>query len=148
MIFIDVVYFFIWTFFLYWIHRAGHRIKFVQRYHLEHHKFVNQNGVHKSKWEWNNLFLFNDNKNSTLDLWITEVLPTLVFSFITGAWWIFFLYYVWAALFQEILEHKQNFNLPIFTAGQWHLQHHRNYKTNFGLFLPIWDILFGTYKKV
>jgi sterol desaturase/sphingolipid hydroxylase (fatty acid hydroxylase superfamily) len=85
---------------------------------------------------------------STLDLWITEVIPTLVFSLITGQWWISVFYYVWAAFVQEIIEHNPKVDLyPFLTSGKWHLIHHHNTSVNYGLFIPTWDILFGTFKS-
>lgn len=147
MIFSIIVYFLSWTFLLYWIHRIAHNLHWAKKYHLDHHKFINRNQSHKSRWEFNNLFLFNDSIKSTVDLWITEVIPTLIFCWITGTWWIFWFYYFWAALFQEILEHRKDLDLPLITPGRWHLQHHKNYKINFGLFFPIWDVIFQTYKK-
>jgi sterol desaturase/sphingolipid hydroxylase (fatty acid hydroxylase superfamily) len=133
-----------WTFCLYWIHRIGHKTPIVKTAHLDHHKFINIHG--KTKWHWNNLFLFNDTWMSTIDLWITEVIPTLIFSWITGHWWISVFYYLWAALIQEVIEHNPKVNMLLLTSGQWHLVHHTNPAKNFGLFLPVWDKLFGTYK--
>jgi sterol desaturase/sphingolipid hydroxylase (fatty acid hydroxylase superfamily) len=136
-----------WTFSLYWIHRIGHKISFINFAHRDHHRFINING--KTNWHWNNLFLFNDTWTSTLDLWITEVVPTVLFSIITGHWWISIFYYLWAALIQEMVEHNPKFNLyPLLTSGKWHLIHHQNPGRNFGLFLPIWDKLFGTHQDV
>lgn len=137
-----VLYFLLWTFVLYWIHRVCHGIPILRNIHLDHHAFVNKN---TPKWAWNNLLLFNDTPKSTADLWITEVIPTFIFSFITGQWWIFIFYYLWASLIQERIEHSKSFDLPVLTSGKWHLIHHRTNK-NYGLFLPIWDILFGSYK--
>jgi sterol desaturase/sphingolipid hydroxylase (fatty acid hydroxylase superfamily) len=139
------VAFLAWTFCLYWIHRAGHKIQFVNKFHQDHHLFINRNGG--TSWHWNNLFLYNDTWKSTIDLWITEVIPTVIFSAITGHWWIAIFYYFWAALLQEVIEHNPKFNLyPWLTSGQWHLVHHRSQRKNFGLFLPIWDKMFGTFK--
>lgn len=132
-----------WTLLLYWIHRIVHRSNFLMKWHSDHHKFVNQQG-YKSKWHWNNLLLFNDTWRSTVDLWITEVVPTLLFSLLTGAWWISVLYYTWAAMFQELLEHHPRLDLYILTAGTWHLVHHANPTYNFGLFIPLWDKIFKT----
>lgn len=139
-----VFYFLLWTLILYWIHRLGHRLFFVKDLHLDHHRYVLQHNV---GWHWSNLFLFNDNLKSTLDLWITEVIPTLIFSYATGQWWISIFYYLWAALIQESIEHNKDFDLPILTSGKWHLLHHRS-KCNYGLFTPVWDIVFRTYKSV
>lgn len=140
-----VTIFLSWTFVLYWIHRAAHRSPLIKHLHRDHHKYIN---THPTSWHWNNLFLFNDTWKSTADLWITEVIPTLLFSYVTGAWWISVFYYLWAALLQETIEHNSNFSIyPWLTSGRWHLVHHRNPKLNFGLFFPVWDILFGTCRK-
>ena len=138
--------FLVWTFLLYWIHRIVHRIPFVNDFHQDHHQYINNNNG--TKWHWNNLFLYNDTWKSTVDLWITEVIPTLIFSYITGYWILFIFYYLWAALVQEVIEHNSKFDwYPFLTSGRWHLVHHRNQRRNFGLFIPLWDILFGTFKR-
>jgi sterol desaturase/sphingolipid hydroxylase (fatty acid hydroxylase superfamily) len=147
MIFLEIVYFFLWTLVLYWIHRFVHRITFLKKYHLAHHKFINENDFNKSFWQLNNLILYNDNWKSTIDLWLTEVFPTIIFSIITGSWWIFFFYYSWAAFFQEMFEHKKGLSIPVLTCGDWHLEHHKNYKINYGIFFPLWDIFFRTNKS-
>jgi Delta7-sterol 5-desaturase len=140
-----VAIFLIWTFLLYWVHRAAHKAPLIKHLHRDHHKYIN---THSTSWHWNNLFLFNDTWKSTADLWVTEVIPTLIFSYITGAWWISVFYYLWAALLQERIEHNSEFSIyPLLTSGKWHLIHHRNTKLNFGLFFPVWDMLFGTYRK-
>jgi sterol desaturase/sphingolipid hydroxylase (fatty acid hydroxylase superfamily) len=138
--FIVTFYFFSWTFLLYWVHRLVHAVPLLKKIHWHHHKFAIQN---KLKWHWSNLFLFNDDYTSTLDLWITEVIPTMLFSYITGQWWIFIFYYIWAAFFQENLEHSQIDYYP-FTSGKWHMVHHKTANKNFGLFFPVWDKIFKT----
>ena len=129
---------------LYWIHRIGHYTPAIKQIHMHHHRFVLH---HCTTWHWSNLFLYNDDWISTLDLWITEVIPTLLFSLVTGEWWISVFYYIWAAFIQESIEHNSTFNLPILTSGKWHLMHHRG-EINYGLFTPLWDLIFGTYKHV
>lgn len=141
-----IIYFLSWTFILYWTHRIGHQLTFMQKFHWDHHVFIVKNG--NSGWHWNNLFLFNDNWYSTIDLWLTEVMPTILFSAITGQWWVFIFYYLWASVLQEQLEHNKNINWYPFTSGRWHLLHHKNTNCNFGLFFPIWDIIFRTNKHV
>lgn len=141
-----IIYFFLWTLVLYWIHRIGHNTPYVKSWHLNHHSYIINHG--SPGWHWNNLFLFNDTWASTLDLYVTEVIPTLLFSLITGQWWISVLYYVWAAFFQERFEHNDNIDVPLITTGKWHLIHHRQPTKNYGLFFPIWDIIFKTYKHV
>jgi sterol desaturase/sphingolipid hydroxylase (fatty acid hydroxylase superfamily) len=68
----------------------------------------------------------------------------LIFSYITGHWWIFVFYYCWAAFIQEIIEHDPEINWYPFTSGRWHLLHHRNFEKNYGLFHPVWDRIFQT----
>ena len=117
------------------------------RFHGEHHRFINKciKSGQRMQWHWNNLFLINDNIKSTIDLWITEVIPTIVFSAITQQWWIFIFYYIWAAILQETLEHNPNVNFyPFLTSGKWHLVHHTHPDKNFCLIFPIWDILLKT----
>jgi len=122
----------------------------IKKYHFDHHKFILSKlhkGHNPTQWHWSNLFLFNDTWKSTIDLWITEVIPTLVFSLLTGQWWIIIFYYSWAALIQETIEHNPKFDIPFLSSGKWHLQHHTNADKNYGLFFPIWDIIFSTYKS-
>jgi sterol desaturase/sphingolipid hydroxylase (fatty acid hydroxylase superfamily) len=144
VIFNTVFYFFLWTFILYWIHRAAHITPIIKKYHFNHHKVINTNSI---KWNWNNLLLYNDTVESTIDLWLTEVIPSLIVSYVTGQWWIIIFYYLWAALLQERIEHNKNFDIPFLTSGKWHLKHHRTGNLNYGLFLPIWDKLLGTESK-
>ena len=134
-----------WTLMLYWIHRAVHIVPFLQNLHLDHHKYINH---HQTGWHWSNLFLYNDTWKSTFDLWISEVIPTVVFAAIFNAWWLVGFYYVWAAFFQENLEHNRNNNFYPLTFGKWHMIHHRKMKKNFGLFTPIWDKIFRTEQSV
>ena len=140
-----IFFFFLWTLFLYAIHRLAHRSAWMGRFHLHHHRLVNRSAP--VRWHWSNLFLFNDDLPSTIDLWISEVLPTLVFCALTGTWWIALFYYIWAALIQESIEHNEKIDLPILTSGRWHLIHHKS-AYNYGLFTSLWDRVFGTYKPV
>lgn len=140
-----VLYFLLWTLLLYCVHRIVHHAPYIKNFHRHHHVYINQT---VTQWHWNNLLLFNDDWSSTIDLWITEVIPTVIFSFITDQYWIFIFYYIWAAFFQENLEHNKNINIPLITSGKWHLIHHRDANKNFSLFFPLWDITFGTYKNV
>lgn len=145
-----ILYFLLWTFVLYWVHRLTHMypIPFVTKSHWEHHRQVAM-GEYENKWHWTNIFLWTGNWKSTVDFWFTDVIPTLVFCYITDQWWIAVFYYFWAAFFQEFLEHNPKINFyPFLTSGSYHLKHHNNSKKNFGLFLPIWDILFKTHKSI
>jgi sterol desaturase/sphingolipid hydroxylase (fatty acid hydroxylase superfamily) len=124
------------------MHRLVHVLPYAKHFHCDHHAYIIKHGT---DWHWNNLFLFNDTWKSTVDLWITEVIPTILFCLITGQWWILLFYYIWAAFIQERIEHNSKFDwYPWLTSGKWHLVHHRKPRKNFGLFIPLWDILHGT----
>ena len=147
---IEIVFHFLfWTLILYWIHRIGHHVPVVRVFHRDHHKFISTN-IRRNQppitWHWSNLFLFNDTWKSTIDLWITEVIPSLLYSWITGQWWIVIFYYFWAAFVQERIEHDPSFDIyPFLTSGKSHLVHHKNPNTNYGLFFSLWDKVFGTF---
>lgn len=140
-----MIEFLFWTLLLYLTHRLIHVIPYLRTIHADHHVQVHFEQV---GWNWKNLFLFVDTVKSTADQWITEVVPTLIFCWLTGAWWIAIFYYVWAAFVQEIIEHNKNFNLyPFLTSGKWHLVHHSHPKNNYGVFIPVWDIFLGTFRS-
>ena len=137
---------FLWSFMIYWIHRIAHMVPALGRWHREHHAYVRQ---HEITWHWNNIFLFNDNWPSTVDYWTTEVIPTFLFSWITGQWWIMIGFYFYAAFIQEWVEHNRSFNAyPLYTSGQWHMLHHTHYPCNFGIMTPLWDVMFKTARKL
>jgi sterol desaturase/sphingolipid hydroxylase (fatty acid hydroxylase superfamily) len=139
-----IAIFFLWTFVIYWMHRFAHIIPVMTTFHYDHHKYVTTNTVN---WHWSNLLLYNDTFASTVDLWLTEVIPTIIMSLIFG-WWLFVVYYLWAAFVQERIEHNENFNWYPFTSGKWHMIHHTDKKYNYGICFPIWDILFKTSKPI
>jgi len=141
-----IFYFFLWTFFIYWIHRIGHMFPKLFPTHRAHHHFVANNEI---TWSWNNIFLFNDNWDSTFDFWLTEVVPTIIFVIITDQWWLGIGFYLYAAFIQEWFEHNKNFNgYPLYTSGKWHMLHHTNYPCNFGIGTPFWDWVFNTQKRL
>lgn len=142
---IAILQFISWTLLLYWIHRVIHITPGLKELHLDHHRYINNN---ETGWHWSNLFLFNDTWRSTFDLWVSEVLPTIIFAMVFDAWWLALFYYVWAAFLQENLEHNRNNNFYPLTFGQWHMIHHKKMKKNFGLFIPIWDKIFKTEQSV
>lgn len=139
--------FLLWTLMIYWCHRLAHIVPVISDIHRDHHKQIADNtfnGLH-----WSNLFLYFDSWKSTADQWVTEVIPTFMFAWLTDQWWMFGLYYVWAAFMQEAVEHNPKFNAyPFITSGKWHLVHHADNSKNFGVFFPIWDIVFGTSKNI
>jgi len=141
----NIFLFLIWTLYLYLLHRLIHITPYVNTIHRHHHVYVFK---HPGKWHWSNVFLWNDDLTSTIDLWITDVLPTVLFCWVFNCWWLLVFYWVWAGFFQEALEHNTRINLPGLTAGRWHMAHHKNPKKNFGLFIPVWDKIFKTELRV
>ena len=140
---VGISQFYGWLLLLYAVHRAAHRVAFLRRFHLDHHRNIALAGE-PQRWHWSNLLLCNNTVKSTIDLWLTEVVPTFLFAAAFNAWWVAVFYYLWAAFLQESLEHSPRTDLCGFTFGKWHLIHHRNVKANFGLFVPFWDIMFGS----
>lgn len=136
----------IWTFILWFMHVLGHKVPFFMYYHSDHHYQVYMK--RSGKWKPTFLLTYIDSYKSTVDAWLTEYIPTIIFCYITGAWWIAILYYLWAVTFNELLEHNDKIDLyPFDTSGKWHLVHHEHPNKNYGLVTPIWDIIFGTAKR-
>lgn len=139
--------FLLWTFSVYWTHRLAHAWPPMRRFHNDHHKQVSNQTIQGLHWK--NALLWFDTKESTIDQWLTEVIPTIIISSITGHWWLFVAYYIWAAFIQEAIEHNEKINLyPFITSGKWHLIHHDDPTKNYGVFVPLWDMIFGTRKKL
>lgn len=140
-----MIEFLVWTLLLYWIHRLGHKSAWLMKFHGDHHRYANQNII---RWSWKNLFFYTDTRKSTIDLWLTEVFPTILFCVIIQSWWILAFYWIWAAFIQEIVEHNENISIPFWSSGKWHLIHHQNPRVNFGLFFTLWDVVFNTNESV
>lgn len=146
-VFYHIVVFLSWTFCIYWMHRFVHEFEFLRQYHMDHHAHVTNETL--SGVNWKSMLLWFDSWKSTVDQWIMEVIPTIIISLITGHWWLMVFYYVWAAFIQEAIEHNKKINLyPFITSGKWHLIHHQDATKNYGVFFPIWDIMFGTWKNI
>lgn len=142
MILIEYIcWFFSWTLLLYWIHRLIHFTPGLQKIHWGHHEYVTEQ---QPKWMWQNILLYSDDWIGTADLFITEVIPTLVFCYLTNQWWILVWYYIWTAFIQERVEHNPNVNIWPFSSGKWHLIHHKDHTKNYGIYFKIWDVIFGT----
>ena len=139
-------YFLIWTFVIYVSHRLAHIIPLIRNVHFGHHKYIKENL--SPKWKWNNILLFQDNWISTLDVLITEFIPTFIFCIVTEQWWILITYYFWSAFIQENIEHNRNFDwYPWLTSGKWHMIHHDTNHYNFGLFTSLWDKIFNSFQS-
>jgi sterol desaturase/sphingolipid hydroxylase (fatty acid hydroxylase superfamily) len=141
-----IILFLAWTLLIYIVHRLAHIIPSIKELHFMHHHYISTHGA--TGWHWSNLFFYQDDYFSTYEIYITEVIPTFLFCLFTGEWWIFLFFYVWSAFIQENIEHNIKFDMyPFLTSGKWHMVHHNVGEYNFGIFTPIWDILFDTYRK-
>lgn len=141
------IYFFGWTLLIYWCHRGMHETPLLWNvFHRDHHAQVDNATTQGPNWK--NLFLFTDSWESTADMWLAEVIPTMLYAWAFDCWWLVLFYYVWAAFFQEWVEHHPTLDwYPFLTSGRWHLIHHRFPNRNFGLFTPLWDIVFETERN-
>ncbi len=124
---------------IYWAHRLGHEIPFFWRFHSIHHS--------SKKMDW-----ISGIRQHPFDGLIIVV--PIVFLLIAG----FDLEVVGAVAFiQAILGLLAHANIRwrfrpfhrIVMTPEFHHWHHANYPesihTNYSVFLPIWDILWGTY---
>lgn len=57
--------------------------------------------------------------------------------------------YVWFLYWHHILHHFDltKWPRPVQRYALWHLAHHRLDDCNFGITVPVWDWLFGTYRR-
>jgi len=138
-----IAIFLAWVLVLYCAHRICHVIPFLKKIHLYHHDFINTS---QPQWDWKNIFLWTNDFGETMDLWVTEGIPTLAFCTVTGHWWIFVWWWIWAGLIEQFIEHNPKFDVPFLSAGKHHLQHHKYYNVNYSTFFPLWDWVLGTYK--
>ncbi|WP_445222268.1 sterol desaturase family protein [Bradyrhizobium sp. Pa8] len=71
------------------------------------------------------------------------VMPRAIFAgFVVG--------YVWFLVWHHLLHHADMNSLPapIRRYALWHLAHHHDERCNFGITVPLWDFVFGTYRRV
>jgi len=141
-----VIYFFLWTLLLYGVHRLVHILPYIKKIHNEHHRYVMRNKDWYIKWE--DLYLSRGNNKVTVDLWITEVIPTLLFCAVTGHWWIFGLYYGWSAFYEKTTKYNRDVDVFLVTWGMWTLTHYRRTTLNFGGIFSLWDMIFKTNRGI
>lgn len=61
----------------------------------------------------------------------------------------FALGYVWFLVWHHLLHHVDLNRVPAFVRRYaiWHLAHHHDETCNFGITVPLWDFVFGTYRR-
>ena len=141
-----VLYFFLWTLLLYVVHRLAHALPYIKKIHSEHHRYVMRNRDWGIKWQ--DLYLSRGANKVTLDLWFTEVIPTLLFCAVTGHWWIFGAYYFWSAFYEKATKYNRDVDVFLVTWGMWTLTHYRRNTLNFGGIFSLWDIIFKTNRGI
>lgn len=144
---LDLVgYFLGWTFIAYWTHRAAHAFDFLWKFHREHHVVVYE-GKFEFSW-WNLVGWVNDWK-STLDDWLTEIIPLGLYIWIfPAAWPVVIYYYIDSSLSEGILDHNPRIDVPGLAMGRYHLAHHDDMRVNFDNYTRLWDWVFGTRNKL
>ncbi|MCS3725515.1 sterol desaturase family protein [Bradyrhizobium betae] len=62
----------------------------------------------------------------------------------------FTLGYLWFLVWHHLLHHVDLNRVPAFVRAYavWHLAHHHDETCNFGITVPVWDFVFGTYRRV
>lgn len=123
--------FLVFTFMEYWVHRVALHEFFYHGNHEYHHK--------------------NPRGYVTFPIWYTPliffgfylVFPLPVFA---GVVWGF----VWFITWHHVLHHYDLRSWPSFVCkyAVWHLAHHHDATCNYGITVPFWDFLFGTYRNV
>ncbi|RTL48697.1 MAG: sterol desaturase family protein [Bradyrhizobiaceae bacterium] len=143
MIGATLVYAFVWDFFQYWFHRAEHTFAFLWPVHALHHDEENVNCTTSQRNTfWSSLLHFFVVAIPTLIVCGFQLLP------IMGSYLLFKVY--------SFFNHA-NIRLdlgpltPVISGPQWHRLHHARdaeyYNSNYAAFFPIFDIVFGTYRR-
>lgn len=137
----------LWTMMIYWTHRLAHRLPCLWRFHSAHHA-VEYKGEYEFSW-WNLVGWFNDWK-STIDQWLTEIIPTTLFVLVfPQAWPILVIYYVDGFVLAEgLTDHNPRIDIPALSMGKYHLRHHADMSGNYDLYFRLWDKVFGTQLRV
>ena len=114
----------------YWVHRVALHRFFYHGAHERHHDHPNE---YVSFPIWYTPALFAG---------FFVIMPLPVFAgFVIG--------FIWFLYWHHALHH---FDLtfwprPIQRYAIWHLAHHRLDDCNYGITVPVWDFIFGTYRK-
>lgn len=138
-----LIYAFVWDFFQYWFHRAEHTFAFLWPVHALHHDEENLNCTTSQRNTfWSGALHFFLVAIPTLVICGFQLLP------IAGSYVLFKAY--------SFFNHANvRLNLgpltPVISGPQWHRLHHGRdaeyFNTNFAAFFPIFDIIFGTYRR-
>ncbi|MCV3274383.1 sterol desaturase family protein [Roseobacter sinensis] len=141
------LFFILFTFVVYWTHRAAHKFAFLWYLHSSHHA---QRYKGEFEFSWLNLIGWFNDWRATADQWVTEILPLCVMLYIwPDAWPIAVLYYVDGFVLAEgITDHNPRIDIPGLAMGRYHLKHHQDHSVNYDQYFRLWDTVFGTRRDV
>lgn len=126
---ISILGFFLFTFVEYWVHRTVLHRLFYHGVHERHHDHPEEYVVFPI---WYTPLIF-------LVFW--AIMPVALFSgFVVG--------FCWFVYWHHILHHFDLSKLVIIRRyALWHLAHHKLDYCNYGITVPVWDFVFGTYRS-
>jgi sterol desaturase/sphingolipid hydroxylase (fatty acid hydroxylase superfamily) len=117
------------TFAEYWVHRSLLHRWFYHGTHERHHKEPEEFVVFPLWYVPSIFFCFS------------LVMPPAVFA---G----FCLGYTWFVVWHHMLHHWDLAKRPLTRRyAAWHDLHHKFIRCNFGITHPLWDVVFGTYRR-
>lgn len=119
------------TFVEYWMHRLALHAWLYQGQHERHH-------THPREY-----VVFPIYYTPTIFLVAYLALPLAIFAGFTIG-------YVWFLVWHHILHHLDLNLLPasVRRYALWHLAHHHDESCNFGITVPVWDLVFRTYRRI
>jgi sterol desaturase/sphingolipid hydroxylase (fatty acid hydroxylase superfamily) len=138
---LSLLYFLTVDFFYYWFHRWQHTKPFLWEQHKFHHSEVSLNVTSTRRVHWlEDLFLIG----------FLGLPMGLLFQFNGLALGILaFIEVLWLQFIHMNLRLNLGWLSPVVTGPQYHRIHHsfkdEHLDKNFSAFLPLWDLVFGTY---
>lgn len=147
--------FLVWSLCAYALHRAGHvahRSNVLFRIHMAHHRTAYPGHIRPRDClpAPANFLLWFGSLQASADVWITLVLPALVLTALQpmeGKYLLLLVYLYEVFCSELLLDHNPALCGPLtrlFAWGDYHLQHHHHAKTNYGLYITLWDTVFWT----
>lgn len=136
-----LLFFLIFDFFYYWMHRSQHRFGWFWSLHKLHHADRSINVTSGQRHH----FL-----EEPIRVFLVFLPLGLVFDISPpNITWLWSLLLLWGYAIHLNLRLPFGWLTPVFTGPQLHRLHHsvepQHTDVNFAAFFPIWDILFGTY---
>ncbi len=150
-----IIVFFAWTFLTYWLHRLAHiksKYNILYKLHTAHHEVNYFKGGEKFSIGY--LFFYFGDIRVTVDVLLTITLPLILLTFLypsQGLVLLVFHYLHEVFLSERLLDHNpkiKGYITHYFAWGSYHLEHHRNPRSNYSAFVTLWDKIFRTQKIV